>query len=155
MINLPEKFIFRTGFGQSDHQLGAFDQALLQAGIGNYNLVKVSSILPPRCSLQSEITLSAGALLPSAYATIFATDIGSTISAAVAVGIPSDPSRAGVIMEYSAFSSSAEAERIVRTYAKEAMQIRNLIIKEIFSASVEVVVESDAVYCAFATVSMW
>lgn len=155
MTFLPEKFILRSSIGRSNHRLGAFDDALLEAGIGNYNLIKVSSILPPKCILRKEITLAKGALLPSAYASIFSSDIGTTISAAVAVGIPIDPSSNGVIMEYSAFTSENETEATVRTYVKQAMMARGLAIKEIISVSSEVTVASNEMYCAFATVSMW
>ncbi len=155
MTYLPERFILRTGVGKSDHQLGAFDQALLRAGLGNYNLIKVSSVLPPSCSLQKEITLSEGALLPSAFALIYAVDIGTTISAAVAVGIPSDSSIAGVIMEHSALATRSETEKIVRVYAQKAMDARGIKIKEIVSASIEISVTSNEIHCAFATVSMW
>lgn len=155
MIFLPEKFIIRTSIGKCNHRLGAFDDALLQAGIGNYNLIKVSSILPPKCSLVKEITLSKGALLPSAFASIFSADVGTTISAAVAVGIPQDPSVNGVVMEYSAIAHKKETEETVRNYAVKAMEARDTAIKEIISTAIEVKVTSNEIYCAFATVSMW
>ncbi|MBQ7328371.1 MAG: arginine decarboxylase, pyruvoyl-dependent [Oscillospiraceae bacterium] len=155
MTLLPKNFILRTSIGRNTHQLGAFDDALLKAGIGNYNLIKVSSILPPKCSPKNTITLAKGALLPSAYALIFSSDIGTTISAAVAVGIPVDTSSNGVIMEHSALGTKREAEEIVRTYVKQAMLSRNLAIKEIVSVATEVTVISNETYCAFATVSMW
>lgn len=155
MTLLPEEFIIRTSIGKSTHRLGAFDDALLKAGIGNYNLIKVSSILPPQCVLRKEITLEKGALLPSAYASICSSDIGTTISAAVAVGIPIDSSMNGVIMEHSTIGSKTETEKTVRTYVKQAMLARNLVIKEIISVSTEVTVTSNEIYCTFATVSMW
>lgn len=155
MIFLPEKFIIRTSIGKCNHRLGAFDDALLQAGVGNYNLIRVSSILPPECSLVDDITLSKGALLPSAFASIFSADVGTTISAAVAVGIPQDPTVNGVIMEYSAIAPKSETEETVRNYARQAMMERGSVIKDVISAAVEVTVASNEIYCAFATVSMW
>lgn len=155
MTFLPEKYIIRASVGLSSHSLGAFDDALLRAGIGNYNLIKVSSILPPACVLEDGITLARGALLPSAYASIFSAEVGATISAAVAVGVPVDTSANGVIMEHSAFASGLETEAKVRIYVKQAMHARNLEIKDVISVSSEVTVISNEVYCAFATVSMW
>ena len=38
-----------AGRAEGGTTLNAFDNALLAAGIGNINLIKVSSILPPRC----------------------------------------------------------------------------------------------------------
>ena len=37
-----------AGHAEGGTTLNAFDNALLAAGIGNINLIKVSSILPPR-----------------------------------------------------------------------------------------------------------
>lgn len=155
MTFLPEKYIIRASIGKSNHRLGAFDDALLRAGVGNYNLIRVSSILPPACVLEDEITLAKGALLPSAFASISSADVGETISAAVAVGVPVDPSMNGVIMEHSAFTPSKETEETVRTYVRQAMLARGLEIKDIISISSEVTVVSDEIHCAFATVSMW
>lgn len=155
MTFLPQKYIIRASAGKGTHSLGAFDDALLRAGVGNYNLIKVSSILPPECVLEEEITLERGALLPSAYASILSSDVGTTISAAVAVGIPEDPAMNGVIMEHSAIAPGKETDRIVRSYVEQAMQARGLAVGEIISTSSETTVVSDEMYCAFATVSMW
>lgn len=155
MVFLPGKYIIRASIGKGSHALGAFDDALLQAGVGNYNLIKVSSILPPACVMEDEITLARGALLPSAYASILSADVGTVISAAVAVGVPVDPTMNGVIMEHSATAPREETERIVRAYVSQAMQVRDLAVKEIISVSSEATIASDEIYCAFATVSMW
>jgi len=39
------KFYLNAGLGHGDYSLTSFDDALLNAGVGNYNLLKVSSIL--------------------------------------------------------------------------------------------------------------
>lgn len=39
-----------TGVGQT--QLAAFDAALLHAGIGNFNLIKLSSVIPPNSKIE-------------------------------------------------------------------------------------------------------
>ena len=39
------------GIGEGATELDAFDAALCDAGVGNYNLVCVSSILPPKCQV--------------------------------------------------------------------------------------------------------
>ena len=105
--------------------------------------------------MEDEITLARVALLPSAYASILSADVGTVISAAVAVGVPVDPTMNGVIMEHSATAPREETERIVRAYVSQAMQVRDLAVKEIISVSSEATIASDEIYCAFATVSMW
>ncbi|NMB16013.1 MAG: pyruvoyl-dependent arginine decarboxylase, partial [Firmicutes bacterium] len=47
MLPTPEKFTLVAGGSEGPTGLNAFDNALLAAGLGNLNLVRVSSILPP------------------------------------------------------------------------------------------------------------
>lgn len=155
MIYIPKNYIIRTGVGCACHKLGSFDRALIFAGVGEYNLIKVSSILPPGCEEQNAISLSKGALLPSAFTCIYSNTLGECVSAAVAIGIPADKTNIGVIMKYSSNNSKEETEMVVREFAKIAMDDRNIITKKIVSCSVEAKVETDKFYCAFATVSMW
>ena len=49
MSLVPKKVFFVKGKGFHKIKLAAFEQALRDAGIEKYNLVKVSSILPPYC----------------------------------------------------------------------------------------------------------
>lgn len=137
------------------NKLGAFDNALILAGICDYNLIKVSSILPPRCKAQNIISLTKGAILPSAYASICSNTLGGIVSASVAIGIPADKSNVGVIMEHSSYNRKEETDKIVRNLAEIAMRERNIKIKKIESYSVEARVETNEFYCAFSTVSMW
>jgi arginine decarboxylase len=37
--------------GEADTELAAFDNALINCGIGNYNLIRLSSVLPPNTKL--------------------------------------------------------------------------------------------------------
>lgn len=155
MKMIPKEFILTATTGCGNHPLEAFDNALLNAGVGDYNLIKVSSILPPKCQFREDITLDKGAILPSAYAVIYSSEIGATISAAVAVGIPADHSTNGVIMEYSALGTKADAEETVRSYVKQAMGVREIQISKILSVAAEIQVTSSRIHCAFATLSMW
>jgi len=47
IIKTPTSHTFVTGSSEGYTPLNAFDGALLAAGIGNTNLVKMSSIVPP------------------------------------------------------------------------------------------------------------
>ena len=57
MIN---HYYLGAGIGTGNTALNSFDNALVRAGIGNYNLLKVSSILPSQCTKCSYITVSEG-----------------------------------------------------------------------------------------------
>jgi len=62
------------GKGASENGLPSFDRALLDAGVGNYNLVRLSSILPAGCKWIDAKDIAShikeGSLLPTAYSTM-------------------------------------------------------------------------------------
>lgn len=48
-----------TGIGSGPTQLSAFDSALNHAGVANYNLIRLSSVIPPKSKIEvSKNTLS-------------------------------------------------------------------------------------------------
>ncbi|MFQ6112445.1 MAG: pyruvoyl-dependent arginine decarboxylase, partial [Nitrospinota bacterium] len=98
LFKTPTKYFLTQGSSEGISPLNAFDGALISAGIGNTNLIKVSSILPPRCQQVPPLAIPQGALLPAAYAHITSDIPGETISAAVAIALPEDESKAGLIM---------------------------------------------------------
>ncbi len=135
--DIPTKFFLVAGKGDSEYRLNAFDMALLDAGVGNTNLVKLSSILPPRCREISPVKFNLGELISIAYASMISTIKGEIIAAAVAVAIPEDENLNGLIMEHSGPGTAEEIESIVRKKAELGMKYRNYKIKEIKSISIE------------------
>lgn len=138
------RFVLVTGAGSGRYGLNAFDAALLAAGVGNYNLIKVSSILPPHAVRGNEIPLPAGSLLPIAYGCEVVEEPGHRIAASVGIGVPEDPAVNGVIMEFHAHGTAADAERIVRDMTADAMAMRKIAVKEILSCAVEALSEDGA-----------
>ena len=53
MMVLPKQFFLTKGVGNHKEQLQSFELALRDAGIQICNLVNVSSIIPPGCSIIS------------------------------------------------------------------------------------------------------
>ena len=51
IMELPSKVILTSGVGIGATKLNAFDNALLNAGIGNFNLSPVSSVIPPKAKI--------------------------------------------------------------------------------------------------------
>ncbi len=133
--------------------LNAFDGALLKAGIGNTNIVKMSSILPPHCQQIPPIALPPGALVPAAYAALTSEVPGELISAAVAVALPEDENQNGLIMEYSAKGERQRIEEMVRNMALEGMKLRGWKIKDLKSIAVEYRVKK--IGAALAAVVLW
>lgn len=151
VLATPDIYSLVAGNGEGSVPLVAFDGALLAAGVGNLNLLKVSSILPPGASYVERISIPPGSLVPIAYGSICSHVPGEVISAAVAIGIP--PSGYGVIMEYSGLVSGEEAEESVSRMVTEALAVRRLVASQLIVKSTELRVVSSG--CAFAGVVLW
>ncbi len=131
MFGKPENFIIVSGSGRGRTHLNAFDAALHDAGISRYNLIRVSSILPPGAREQNSIALPAGSLLPIAYGSIESSEEGTLITAGISVAIPENSMEHGVIMEYSGYLSEKDAEKLLIQMAEDAMEMRGIKVKEI------------------------
>jgi len=153
MVSTPTKYFLTAGSSEGYMPLNAFDGALLSAGVGDTNLVRMSSILPPNCKEIEPVKLPKGALIPLAYASIVSHMQGEKVSAGVAVAIPEDPNEAGLIMEYSAKGHKEEIESIVRKMAEEGFKMRNRKLKEIKSIAIEHTVEKNG--ACFAALVLW
>jgi len=155
MVNTPNVFCLVKGASEGRTRLNAFDNSLLNAGVGDTNLMRMSSILPPGATQRdiSEIDLPAGGLIPLAYATIDSTTPGRYISSAIAVGIPEDDSQPGVIMEFEDHSRLQNVEDIVRQMVIDAFEYRKRELKEIKSIGIEHKVENCA--STFAAAVLW
>ncbi|HEY8414999.1 MAG TPA: arginine decarboxylase, pyruvoyl-dependent [Thermaerobacter sp.] len=152
MLPTPTKVTVVAGDGEGDHKLTAFDAALLAAGIGNLNLVKVSSILPPGCEPVEKLDIPPGALTPTAYGAVMSDVKGERIAAAVAAGFSDNDF--GVIMEFSGRCTKEEAERAVRSMVEEAFRYRNLRLRDMRVASAERVV-GDRPAAVVAAAVLW
>jgi arginine decarboxylase len=141
-----------SGGAEGSTPLNAFDNALLAAGMGNVNLVKISSILPPGVDIVSLPRLTPGAIVPTAYAALTSEVPGEVISAAVGWALPDDPARNGVIMEYHDKATREEVERMVVHMLREAFRARGWTIGEMKVESVEHRVERTG--CALAAVAL-
>lgn len=153
IIKTPTHYFLVSGASEGFTPLNAFDGALLRAGIGDTNLVKMSSIVPPHCQLISPVPLPPGSLVPTAYASITSDVPGEIIASAVAVALPERPEYPGLIMEYSARGPKAEIEEMVRQMAIEGMKVRGRVIRDLTSIAVEHRVKK--VGATFAAVVLW
>lgn len=155
IIKTPTKYFLVSGSSEGFSLLNAFDGALLASGVGDTNLVRMSSILPPGCEEINPppVSLPQGALVPVAYASINSDVPGETISSAVAIGIPKDTDRAGLIMEYSAKAEEKIVLEQVRKMVEKGMEMRNREIKEIKAISASYKVAATG--AVFAGVVLW
>ena len=125
----------------------------MKAGVGNLNLIRLSSILPPKVKLSGPRQFEAGSYLPIAYGSEGSETPGECVAASVAAAIPADATLNGVIMEFSGACRAAEAEATVREMAAEAMRVRGYEVKEILSIASEIVVAKNG--AAFAGVVLY
>lgn len=147
-------YFLTSSVGRGTTILTSFDNALFNSGIANYNLVKISSILPARSVLARNIGLQEGAILFTAYAALTSKE-EKKIAAAVAVGIPEDETKIGVIMEYSGYCDKDLAEKKVRFMVEESMGFRGYKIKEIMSKSVEAISDGIQYITVLAALPIW
>ena len=141
-----------AGHAEGGTSLNAFDNALLAAGIGNINLIKVSSILPPDVPVIDLPKIAPGALVPTAYAAITSEVPGETIAAAVGYAVPDDPARNGVLMEFHGQATREEAEDAIRAMLDEAFRVRGEPVREMKVVAVEHTVER--VGCVVAAITL-
>jgi arginine decarboxylase len=153
IFKIPTQYFLVSGASDGYTPLNAFDGALLQAGIGNTNIVRMSSIVPPHCQLISPVALPPGAIVPAAYACITSDIPGEIISAGVAVALPEDENQNGLIMEYSAKGERLKIDEIVRNMAMEGMKLRRWKIKDLKSIAIEYRIKK--IGAALAAVVLW
>ncbi len=155
MVKTPNIYCLVKGASEGRTRLNAFDNALLNAGVGDTNLMRMSSILPPGAEQREvgDLKLPKGGLIPLAYAAIDSTTPGRYISSAIAVGIPEEEDEPGVIMEFEDHSKLNNVEEIARQMVVDAFEYRNRRLKEIRSTGIEHQVEICG--ATFAGVVLW
>lgn len=151
MLPTPKKFFVTAGSAEGKNHLNAFDNALLEGKIGNLNLIRVSSILPPGVQFCPSLEIPPGSLVPTAYGYIISDLPGELISAAVGVGFSKDSF--GVIMEYSGKCGKGEAEKAIISMLEEAFATRGMKLEGTRIASTEHCV--NKIGCALAAVPLW
>lgn len=152
---MGKNYLISSSCGYGSTALTSFDNALLCSGIANYNLVKISSILPPNAVRQEMIDLPEGSIIHTAYACLSSNQKDVVFSAAIAVGIPKDKTKIGVIMEFSDYCDKLYAEKCAKKMVEEAMQNRGYEIEEILCVSSEASCDGTEFISVIAAISIW
>jgi len=112
MSLVPKAVCFVKGHGFHKSKLGSFEQALRSAGIAKYNIVKVSSILPPYCieipKQDGLAQLRAGQVVYIVMSRASSNEFNRLISASIGVAIPADQRIYGYLSEHHAFGVTPE-----------------------------------------------
>lgn len=151
MLPTPKKVTIVSGSGEGRTGLNAFDRALLAAGIGNLNLIRVSSILPPGVEFVTSLDIPPGSLTPTAYGYLISEVPGETIAAAVGIGFSERDH--GMIMEFSGRCSKEQAEATVAQMVIDAFADRGMRLRELKTVAAEQRVEQ--VGAVVAAAALW
>jgi arginine decarboxylase len=86
-LGLSKKIALVSGFGESDNsKINAFDNALIDAGINDCNLIKVSSILAKETELIGEFEIEKGSFVPTVISTAYGKQ-GETICSCLQIAL--------------------------------------------------------------------
>ena len=120
MTNVPKKIFFTRGIGRHREKLQSFEYALREAGIEKYNLVRVSSIFPPRCKIVSKESglklLDSGQITYVVLADNQTNEPYRRITASIGLALPAEKAHYGYLSEHHAFG---ETERQSGDYAED------------------------------------
>ncbi|MGQ4832293.1 MAG: pyruvoyl-dependent arginine decarboxylase [Candidatus Asgardarchaeia archaeon] len=122
---IPKKVFLTAGIGKHPTKLGSFERALRDAKIHAYNLVPVSSIIPPDAKIISKEEgikyLVPGQILFVVLSRISSNAVGRRVVAAIGVAKDRDSSLHGYISEYSAYDIDPEQARKSAEYLATEM----------------------------------
>jgi arginine decarboxylase len=109
---IPKYVFFTKGIGHHKKELQSFESALRDARISEYNLVSVSSILPPQCkeiSIDEGLArMKPGQIVYLVIARNCSNEKNRLVSASIGVAKPKDESIYGYLSEHHAFGQDEQ-----------------------------------------------
>lgn len=143
----PECVYLTSGSATGGTGLNAFDNALRDAGITDFNLIEISSIVPagtPIKEMGDDTLIPANGLFaPTIYEEIRSVESGKEISSAVGVGVPNSHNIPGMVFAYSCEGEEKEADSVVREMVNEGMEKRGCEKYSIKTTSGSTVAQSE------------
>lgn len=133
------KVAITSGAAEGPTRLNAFDNALLEAGIGDVNLIRVSSILPRDTRIVELPELEPGSMVNCVLSRKISDRRGDLISAAIAAATSGD---FGCVVENSGVNRDPEdVRREAVSMVEYMMSVRGLEIKELIVEEINHTVE--------------
>ncbi len=109
-----------SGVGVHREKLQSFELALRDAGIEKFNIVTVSSILPPNCKIVSKAAglegLSPGEIVFCVLSQNSSNECNRLLAASIGVAIPKDRDQYGYLSEHHSFG---ETEDVAGDYSED------------------------------------
>lgn len=152
---IPKKLFFTKGVGVDKDPLFSFEKALREAGIEKYNLVPVSSIIPPNIEIiQKEEgikLLKPGQIVFCVLSRFTSNETGKEIYAEIGYAIPEDKNYNGYISEYSGYidnivDAGEIAKRMLETEYNIKVKVYNSIISRAKVGNMYTTVVAAAVF---------
>lgn len=126
----PKHLLLTKGLGRHRERSVSFELALRDAGIAQYNLVKVTSIFPPGCTIIPKAKglqyLSPGEIVFCVMSENSTNEPHQLIAASIGLAIPKEEDKYGYLLEHQSFDEEAEnagdyaeslaAQMLVTTY---------------------------------------
>lgn len=108
---IPKKIFFTKGVGRHKYELQSFEMALRDAGIEKFNLVSVSSILPPGCGIVTREEglkeLLPGQIVHVVLARNSTSEPNRVVAASIGCAVPADGTQYGYLSEHHTFGENA------------------------------------------------
>jgi arginine decarboxylase len=109
---IPRKLFLTRGVGVHREKLTSFEMALREANIAHFNLVRVSSIFPPRCKIVAKEEglplLQAGEIVFAVLAEMSTNEPGRRIAASIGVARPADVEKYGYLSEHHTYGQTEQ-----------------------------------------------
>ena len=104
---VPRQMWFTKGVGKHGHKLESFEAALRHGGLAPFNLVRVSSILPPGCKIvprqRGLSQLEAGEIVYCVIAESQTNEPNRLVCAGIGLAQPADRNQYGYVSEHHGF----------------------------------------------------
>ncbi len=112
MAQTATKAFLTKGVGRHKEKLAAFEEALRNARIAQFNIVSVSSIFPPGCKIvtprEGAKDLLPGQVLYTVMSRAETNEAHRHIAASVGVAIPTNPEMYGYLSEHHSYGETDE-----------------------------------------------
>ncbi|HLM70004.1 MAG TPA: pyruvoyl-dependent arginine decarboxylase [Thermoplasmata archaeon] len=142
LVPIPSRFFVTSGKGiNKTSELNAFDLALLQAGIGEQNLVSVSSVLPIGIRQVERVPISRGAITHAVLAR-HAGGEGEVISAGIGYGFRSD-GQGGYVAEGHLHGTQKALKEFLKWRMEEIAHFRGVELRRIHYRTEELSIPMD------------
>ncbi|MCB0065362.1 MAG: arginine decarboxylase, pyruvoyl-dependent [Caldilineaceae bacterium] len=109
---VPRKLFLTRGVGTHKEKLTSFEMALREAGIAHFNLVRVSSIFPPRCQIiereEGLQLLQPGEIVFAVIAEMSTNEPGRRIASSIGVARPTDADKYGYLSEHHTYGQTEQ-----------------------------------------------